>query len=117
MPISIPAGDAIHLPDARRVERMPLGDSEPGPVELGPAPGSGFDGESRPFQPFEEPPPGAVDGCGIPERALGPGEDLRQQIRSFCQMDPPFGFKDETPPFPRGCRIQFRSLQEPCSIF
>lgn len=73
--------DMVDLPDARRVEGMGLWEAEPGPVELGPDPGSGLHGESGCPKPSEEGPSGGVHGRRIFERGFGPGENLLQKIR------------------------------------
>ena len=77
--------DMIDLPDARRVEGVGLGEAEPGPVELGPAPRAGLDRKSGRLETFEQSPPGGVDGRRIFQRGLGPGADPFQNIRPFCQ--------------------------------
>ena len=63
------------------VEAMGLGEAEPGPVVLRPAPGPLLYGKSGSLQCLIQGPSGRVHGRRVPERSLVPGEDLRQQIR------------------------------------
>lgn len=71
----------VHLSDAGGVENVGFWETEAGPIPLGPSSGALLYGKARLFQPPEERPPGGVDGRCVPERGLGPGENLFQKIR------------------------------------
>ena len=71
----------VHLSDAGGVENVGFWETEASPIPLGPSSGALLYGKARLFQPPEERPPGGVDGRCVPERGLGPGENLFQKIR------------------------------------
>ena len=73
---------------------MGLWEAEPGPVVFRPASGSGLDGKPRRLERLKQRPSGTVDGGGIPERGLGPGEKSGENLRFFLQE-----FLDRTTPF------------------
>ncbi len=77
--------DMIDESYARRIDGVGLREAEPDPVELGPAPGSLLDGKSGCSKPFEQNPPGGVDGRRLFQRGPGPGEDPVQNLRLLRQ--------------------------------
>ena len=70
-----PSRESCHCTHAQGVQRMGLGDLEPGSVPLGPAPAGGGHGEPRTFEGVEQGPAGGVDGSSILQGGLGLGQD------------------------------------------